>query len=167
MRLGKHSDPTRNGDHRQETPYEMTPCNDAGRGDYTDALGHIYTNLLDLPTWFRRLTPGQLEDIARLMANWRNPAARADCGRPEQISIPNLADVERDAVRRAIQLCDGNVLRAAKALNIGKTTIYRKLRIWGENSKLVSQAAALGATQPNSSSWEHTHVRVESLVTKY
>jgi transcriptional regulator of acetoin/glycerol metabolism len=31
----------------------------------------------------------------------------------------------------AIEYCNGNVAQAAKELEIGKTTLYKKLREWG------------------------------------
>jgi DNA-binding NtrC family response regulator len=115
----------------------------SGNG-YMDALGHIYTAMTDLAAWFRRLTPGQREDIARLMADWAAPSRRAEpADQNSHGCIPKIKDVERDLIHQAIQACHGDISQAARALGVGKTTIYRKLREWGENPKLLSQAAAL------------------------
>lgn len=39
-----------------------------------------------------------------------------------------LQEIERDAIRQALELAGGDRLRAAKMLGIGKTTVYRKIR---------------------------------------
>jgi DNA-binding NtrC family response regulator len=112
---------------------------------YLSAVAHVYDNLVDLPTWFRRLTPGQLHDIARMMADWQappNPQSTTSI-RIHFTEIPRLDDVERDVVLHAIRLCGGVVTKAAVALDIGKTTIYRKLRVWGCDPKAMSQSSVL------------------------
>lgn len=68
----------------------------------------------------------------------RNGASNADAaphvgaeeqGDVEQASgeITPLADLERDAILRALRVTDGNVQEAARRLGIGRATIYRKL----------------------------------------
>jgi len=121
-------------------------CEEPHNGVYMRALGHLYDSLPELPAWFRRLTPGQVRDIARLMAGWYTPPRRAGgpgTGVDEFTSIPTLQSVERDVILRAIQLTDGDVPKAAAALHIGKTTVYRKIRDWGWQPKAVSQASVL------------------------
>lgn len=44
--------------------------------------------------------------------------------------IPTLAETERTAVERAIELCGGNIGRAAIALDVSPSTIYRKKMEW-------------------------------------
>jgi two-component system response regulator HydG len=39
-----------------------------------------------------------------------------------------LRELERKAILDAVQVTGGDLLRAAKLLGIGKTTIYRKLK---------------------------------------
>jgi DNA-binding NtrC family response regulator len=39
-----------------------------------------------------------------------------------------LREMERDAIRRALEVTGGDRLRAAKLLGIGKTTVYRKIK---------------------------------------
>ena len=110
------------------------------------ALSFLYDNIHDLPAWFRRLTPGQLEDIASVMVRWQIPA--------ENHSILPMEEIERREILRAIAMCGGNVTKAADALGLGKTTIYNKLRKWGfsvENRTLQVQAAVLAG--------DHTHLR--------
>lgn len=45
-------------------------------------------------------------------------------------SIRPLEDVEREVIERAIELCDGNVPKAASRLGISASTIYRKRASW-------------------------------------
>jgi DNA-binding NtrC family response regulator len=42
-----------------------------------------------------------------------------------------LREMERDAIRRALEVTGGDRLRAAKLLGIGKTTVYRKIKEYG------------------------------------
>lgn len=46
--------------------------------------------------------------------------------------IRPLWQEEREAIERAIRLCDGNVAEAADRLQISDSTIYRKRRKWGD-----------------------------------
>jgi DNA-binding NtrC family response regulator len=39
-----------------------------------------------------------------------------------------LREIERDAIRQALEITGGDRLRAAKLLGIGKTTVYRKIK---------------------------------------
>jgi two-component system repressor protein LuxO len=41
-----------------------------------------------------------------------------------------LADIEREAIEHAIELCDGNVPKAAALLEVSPSTIYRKKQGW-------------------------------------
>jgi Bacterial regulatory protein, Fis family len=119
---------------------------------YMSALAHLHDSLPDLPAWFRRLTPGQVQCIARLMVRWHTPPRRAggtDTRVDEFSGIPTLHTVERDAIFRAIQLSDGDIIKAAAALHIGKSTIYRKIREWGGEAKAISQASALATCRMN------------------
>lgn len=58
-------------------------------------------------------------------------ARQAPCS-PETI-LP-LGEVERRAIRRAIALCDGNVVQASVRLEVAPSTLYRKLQAWGEKT---------------------------------
>jgi two-component system repressor protein LuxO len=51
--------------------------------------------------------------------------------RPSSVAaIRPLIDVERDAIEQAITLCDGNIQRAAAALGVSPSTLYRKRQGW-------------------------------------
>ncbi|HTE33456.1 MAG TPA: sigma-54 dependent transcriptional regulator [Chryseolinea sp.] len=43
----------------------------------------------------------------------------------------NLSDLERDAIRKALVKCNGNLTRASEELGIGRTTLYRKIEEYG------------------------------------
>ncbi|MDH3662921.1 MAG: sigma-54 dependent transcriptional regulator [Alphaproteobacteria bacterium] len=45
--------------------------------------------------------------------------------------IRPLAEIEREAIEHALELCDGDVRKAAVFLDIAPATIYRKLKTWG------------------------------------
>jgi len=45
-------------------------------------------------------------------------------------AIRPLAEVERDTIEAAIALCDGNIPRAAQALGVSPSTLYRKRQSW-------------------------------------
>ncbi len=46
--------------------------------------------------------------------------------------IRPLAQVERQAIEEAIDLCHGNVVQAAVQLGVSNSTLYRKIRSWRE-----------------------------------
>jgi len=46
--------------------------------------------------------------------------------------IRPLSAVEREAIEQALDLCDGDVRKAAVFLDIAPATIYRKLKVWGD-----------------------------------
>ena len=87
------------------------------------ALAYLYDHARDLPRWFGQLTARQLKDVAELMIHWS--AATENRG------ILPMEEIERREVLRAVVMCEGNISKAAKLLNIGKTTAYRKLMQWG------------------------------------
>ena len=49
---------------------------------------------------------------------------------PLKGSIKSLVSVEREAIERAIEICDGNIPKAAALLEVSPSTIYRKRQIW-------------------------------------
>jgi hypothetical protein len=57
--------------------------------------------------------------------------------------IPPLDETVRRAVLDAVDKCDGNVMLAAKCLGVGKTTLYRYLRLWGWISPYRKAAALI------------------------
>ena len=66
---------------------------------------------------------------------------------PSGIILP-FDDVRHRVVMDAIDKCGGNYMLAAKMLGIGKTTIYRWVRIYGYQHPKV-QAAALRFATPD------------------
>jgi DNA-binding NtrC family response regulator len=105
---------------------------------HMEALAFLYDHLQDFPAWVRRLTNGQLEGVAKIMIAFRTIAS-------ERQIIP-LDELEMQEVIRAMTLCDGDIVQAAKMLRIGKTTLYNKLKKRGysvENRLLIHQASAL------------------------
>lgn len=48
-------------------------------------------------------------------------------------SIRPLADMEREAINRAIRLCGGNIPKAAHFLGVSASTIYRKKQAWDDD----------------------------------
>jgi DNA-binding NtrC family response regulator len=61
-------------------------------------------------------------------------------GGPVQVTGPGdshlltLAELEREAVRTAIEMCQGNLSDAARRLGIGRSTLYRKMEQFGLRS---------------------------------
>jgi two-component system repressor protein LuxO len=45
--------------------------------------------------------------------------------------IRPLADLEREAIERAVEICEGNIPKAAAHLGISPSTLYRKRAAWG------------------------------------
>jgi DNA-binding NtrC family response regulator len=93
----------------------------------------------DFPVWVRQLTPGQIESLAKIMLSWHGTM-------PENTEIQPLEEVEKRYITRAISFCQGDVPRAARALRVGKTTIYRKLKEWDHSDNdrvLIYQASVL------------------------
>lgn len=110
------------------------------------AVAFIYDHLKDFAVWIRRLTPGQIENIAEVLIAWH---ATVD----GSTAIVALSEVEKREITRAVSLCGGDINAAARALRIGRTTVYRKIRAWGysaENRRVMRQAGVLaGVAAPS------------------
>ncbi len=52
--------------------------------------------------------------------------------------IKPLVQVEREAIERAIELCDGNIPKAAVCLEVSPSTIYRKKIAWLANDRALN-----------------------------
>ncbi|EDN69092.1 Bacterial regulatory protein [Beggiatoa sp. PS] len=50
-------------------------------------------------------------------------------------TIRPFSEVEKDVITKAVEHCNGDVVQAAKQLNIGKTTVYKKLTQWKVKDK--------------------------------
>lgn len=46
--------------------------------------------------------------------------------------IMSLAEVERRAITQTIELCEGNIVKAASELEVSPSTLYRKIQQWQE-----------------------------------
>jgi transcriptional regulator of acetoin/glycerol metabolism len=103
------------------------------------SLAYIYDRLRDLPTWFQRLTPGQIQQIAALLEGWRKTEH-------DEPKVLPLAEMEKREFMRALVTFNGDICAAAKALGISKTTAYRRLKEWGFNGSdwhIIYQASVL------------------------
>ncbi len=62
------------------------------------------------------------------------PINREDPFEEKSSAVPtsvNLEDMEKEAIKRAIEKHKGNISKAAKELGLGRTTLYRKLEKYG------------------------------------
>jgi len=106
------------------------------------ALAYLYDHAQDLPTWFSQLSARQMKQIAGLMVQWKTAA--------DNQGILPMEEIEKREVLRAVVMCEGSIVKAAKLLKMGKTTVYRRLMQWGysvQNRVLVEQSPALSGTQ--------------------
>jgi two-component system response regulator HydG len=88
-----------------------------------------------------RASSGQLLDVADLPAHIRSGGQ--EMSPPHSIAkatrIQSLAEVERHAILSALERLNGDKLMTARALGIGKTTLYRKLKEYGTPLKAASR----------------------------
>lgn len=121
------------------------------------ALAFIYEHLEDFAVWIRRLTPGQIENMAEVLIAWHATVNSST-------EIVPLSEIEKREITRAVSLCGGDLNAAAQALRIGRTTLYRKMRHWGysaANRRVMHQAYALAnlAAQNESGEGQKSNVR--------
>lgn len=83
--------------------------------------------LADLPTELKNAGLSPIRAAA---------AKRGEAGVERRATVTPIADLERQAILDAIRLLDGDKLKAAKLLGIGKTTLYRKLKEYGISDPL-------------------------------
>jgi DNA-binding NtrC family response regulator len=70
--------------------------------------------------------PPHLSELGRAQIHLgRNAVLIED---PDTNDIRPLDDVERDVIKRAIEVTDGNFTEAAQKLGIGRATLYRKVK---------------------------------------
>jgi transcriptional regulator of acetoin/glycerol metabolism len=106
------------------------------------SLAYLYDHMQDLPTWFAQLTARQLKDIAGVMVQWTTAT--------DNQGILPMEEIEKREVLRAVVMCEGSILKAARLLRMGKTTVYRKLMQWGysvQNRVLIEQSPARSGTK--------------------
>jgi two-component system response regulator HydG len=79
------------------------------------------------------MNSGPVIGTADLPGSIRGAAAQRSNGGPEGRIAP-IFDLEKQAILGAIAQLNGDKLMAAKLLGIGKTTLYRKLKEYGEST---------------------------------
>lgn len=85
----------------------------------------------DLPLKFQNTeSSSYLSDLEVILSDSKKSVAME--------SIPTLAAAEKQLILWAIAKCDGDRVAAAKALGIGKTTLYRKLKEYGTDTEITS-----------------------------
>ena len=78
--------------------------------------------------------PTQLQDFqAHLRAGAELAVGTDEAGREGLAPVLSIAEMEKQAILSTIQQLHGDKLMAAKLLGIGKTTLYRKLKEYGED----------------------------------
>ncbi len=81
----------------------------------------------------RGVGPGESAGAEGQAGGWSGGAAPADFAplRGADGHARPLADVEGDAIRHAVRLYAGNLSEAARRLEMGRSTLYRRLRVLG------------------------------------
>ena len=90
-----------------------------------------------LPATFGKAVPGRPEPAPSQAA--AAPPPQDFAGKASGITqlaalIRPLAEIEREAIERAIELCGGDVRKAAVFLGIAPATIYRRRKAWEEDA---------------------------------
>jgi len=114
-----------------------------------EALAYLKTNpwpgnVRQLKNWIERavnLCQGQLltlDDFPK--EKGQKSETGASCFQSEPRPYPrDIAQIEKEAIRDALEESNGNVSKASKRLGIGRATLYRKLKKYNLSlSKTVS-----------------------------
>ncbi len=64
------------------------------------------------------------------------PPAHIDLQRPDG-SPKSLEEIEKEVILRQIEVSRGNMSEVARSLQIGRSTLYRKLAMWGLTPSLL------------------------------
>jgi DNA-binding NtrC family response regulator len=83
------------------------------------------------------LNSGPILHVADLPTNLQSPAPARLPLDDEELT---LAELERRAIFRALRKTRGDKLAAARLLGIGKTTLYRKLKQYGDGEEPLSES---------------------------
>lgn len=120
-----------NGD--SPTPRELAPEAIAQLTRY-----HWPGNVRELENSLERavaLTSDKVIRLADLPSQIQNPAAIDKNSNGNSNSIVPIADMEKKMIFDALDKVGGDKIKAAQALGIGKTTLYRKLKEYGREEK--------------------------------
>lgn len=79
-------------------------------------------------------TPLDTEQIKPDTRFTSQPSQNSPTGDTAQHLIKTLAYIEREAIEKAIMLCNDNIPKAAALLDVSPSTIYRKKQAWEESS---------------------------------
>jgi DNA-binding NtrC family response regulator len=112
-----------------------------------EVLGHLLNydwpgNVRELENCIQRaisLGSGTFIQIQDLPSTMLYNLARKSSSRQDLTSLQAL---ERQAIRQALEATGGDRVRAATLLGIGKTTIYRKLKVYGIDSEPIKSGRA-------------------------
>jgi two-component system, repressor protein LuxO len=89
-----------------------------------------------LSVGLRKLLPALAEPAEKILGAapeptpWFAQPVSIAQARSEKCQIRPLAQVEQEAIDHALQVCEGNVAQAARALQINPSTLYRKIQGW-------------------------------------
>jgi DNA-binding NtrC family response regulator len=116
--------------------------NDTNRVISEDAMARLVAydwpgNVRELENAIERavaLGSGPILHSTDLPSNVKN----GTMGQMPQADDLRLEELERRAIYRALQESDGDKLKAARLLGIGKTTLYRKLKQYGGESRAAA-----------------------------
>jgi len=81
-------------------------------------------HLADLPTGLMNHWYGRASQVAAA-------AAAASCAEPTAAPVLSLEEIEKRAIVDALAFTQGDHVKAARLLGIGRTTLYRKIRQYG------------------------------------
>ena len=70
------------------------------------------------------ITVDDLPDFVRHPYNLRMESSQF-------VSIHSLNDIEREALLQSVKVCNGNINKMVQVLGISRTTIWRKLKLYG------------------------------------
>ena len=84
---------------------------------------------------------GEFIDLADLPEHIQRPLARSTVAGENWRPVP-LEEVRNAHIRRMLDFCEGNRLRAAQLLGIGRTSLYRHLKREGKNRMDQGKPAA-------------------------
>jgi DNA-binding NtrC family response regulator len=90
----------------------------------------------DLKSNVKKYGQGNIEQESVLSENIthtdrRYPEERENVN--ETTHIEPLSKIEEQAIKQAIDYCEGNVVRAASLLQVSPSTLYRKVQSWEQS----------------------------------